>query len=317
MNSKEIEIEQIKIKPQDFFKEGCVVFQNSKHPLCLSNGYYRCQPDCNHKCEEKNEGQFKKESFERNFSRFAKKFKIEKMEMEVLRKKFFRKYFMDVLLGVEEANEGKNEIVDANLAVMKEDLEKGKSIKRDAGDSFEQLIKINQDEYPLILFSYVIGIMATLSKPEEERWLGKALALITKHIYISDSGAIEEIEFEKWGWYVLNLINRNNPNYLWNIKNAGVIIKNDTTDELIGKELMEAIKYFEERDYTEALHNHLSDTLYQYFAVVKKMMKGFYEGDSVALQKAMLEAVNEMVNNPIFQLMQEALPIGAKRIGLK
>lgn len=318
MEKKETEIKQILIKTQDYFKSGTVVFLNSGHPLCLSNNHYRCQLDCNHKCEEKKEGQFKKEYFERNFSRFAKNFQIQKYEVEILRKKFMRKYFMDVLLGVEETNQGKEEIVEANISNMKENLEKGKSVKRIANETLDELVEINRDEYPLILFSYLIGLMATLSKPEEEKWLGQALALITKRVEISDGGTIEQIEFERWGWYVLNLINKNSINYLWKIKNEkGVKILNDTKDELIEKGILEAIDYFKESDFEDALHNHMPDTQYQYYAVVKNLMKGMYEGDTEALQKALTETVERMANDPIFQAMGEVLPIKAKRVWFK
>jgi hypothetical protein len=317
MNKKKTEIKQIKIKILDFFKEGCVIFQNSKHTLCLSNGYYRCQLDCNHKCKEKNEGQFKKESFEKSFSRLANKFKLEKNEMEMIRKKMMRKYFMDVLIGVEEENEGKEEIVKANIAVMIEDFKKGKSIKKDANDTLDQLVKINKDEYPLILFSYINGIIATFSKPEEERWLGKALSSIAKHIYISDKGIIEKIELERWGWYILNLIDENISNYLWNLKDKGVIITNDLNDELVGKGIIEAIEYFKVKDFEEALNNYSANVLYKYFSIIKSLMNGIYKGDSVLLQKAMLEMMIKMTNDPIFQIAQEALPMGAKRVSLK
>lgn len=297
-----------KPEPLPFFKKDSLVFLNSSHLLRLSNGYYRCDLDCKGKCEMK-ERQFKKELMEKRFTRFAGKFKITSDGAGSMVKKLFKKALIKII-DQEENDFGCEDIMETSIETARQDFKKKRKIKKsDLKDFEEALVKSNTLDRPAILLAYISGIIRSFSL--NQAGIGRDLALVTKKIFISNSGEIESIEFERWGWYILNFIDKNFPNYFYNLKQQGVKILNKE-DEILNLDVDEAIEYFD-NNFEEALHNHSVTFFYSILSMLRKMVSAMTDGDPQKTNLAILKMYSEFATNPAIQLAFKLTPL----VGLK
>jgi hypothetical protein len=307
----------IKIELIPFFKKDSIVFDKSKHILRLSNNYYRCDLNCRGKCNEK-EGQFKKENFEKTFSRFANKFKINIVGGEDI----VRRLLKDTLIRMinEEDDYSNEDIMQTTVDVIKQEFKKkGKIKKSDLKDFEKALVRSNSIDSSVMLMAYISGVIRSLSLKDNSIGIGRDLALITKKVYISNRGEIMSIEFERWGWYILNYIDRISLNYLNNLKQQEVNILNQK-DETSDLDITEAVDYFKEGDFENALNNNSTSYFYSIFSILQKMMKTVLGGDTEKIKLQTINLMQEFATNPALQLAFKLTPIIAskvKRIGKK
>ena len=73
----------------------------------------------------------------------------------------------------------------------------------------------------MVLFGYLIGLVVAMSSNTEPAERARNLALVCKKVYLSNDKKIVSVEFEKWGWYILNFIKRYKSDYMTNFNKAG------------------------------------------------------------------------------------------------
>ena len=307
------------------------MYAKSEHELELSDKHYRCKKHCKSKTGER---QIKEEYLQKRFTYFAQKFRLEQKDCEHVADKLLKKYLINLLVDSDEA-EYKQKILDTTVRVMDEDMKNIKSIKAEDEyyktgkykgggkykkkdmKTFEDAFAAKQkDILPQQLFAVLLSYFKTLSDPKFAKHLGQGLALISKKIYISNDGKILKIEFERWGWYILNYIDKNVPNYLHNLKKKGVIITNGY-DEITDMDIMEAVKCFKGSNFLEAMHWFDVDSLYKLFEACKGVTKSM-QGSPEDIQKATLNMLDYMNTNPLAQFASGLLPaIGKVKVKMK
>lgn len=314
----------IKIEPLPFFKKGTLVFADSGHELELSDKHYRCKEHCRSFFGER---QIKKENLEKNFTYYVQKFRLDPKPAEKISDELMKKYLIDLL--TDPDIEGKQEVLDTTVRAMDEDLKNIKSVRAEDEyyetgkfkgggklaiediKTFEDAFVAKQKEIlPQHLFAVLLSYLKTLSDPAYAKYLGQGLALISKKIYISNSGKIERIEFERWGWYILNYFDRKFPNYLNSLKEKGVIITNGY-DAITELEIREAINEFKGSNFYEALNWLDVGSLSDLFGILRGVIKAM-KGSPEDIQQATLQVLDFMNTNPLAQFASQMLPAVGK-----
>lgn len=328
MNEKPL-VNPIAIKQLPFFKKGCLVFVRSGHELEESSRHYRCKEHCK---SESGEQQIKKENLRKNFQYFAEKFCFELENIADIGNELLKKHLAKLITSAFDGN--KQDILDATIASMDRDVKNIKSvraekiyeetgaykgggkIKKEDITTFKNIfIEQQKDLQPMHLFAVLISYMKTLSDPRYRKHLGRGLALITKKIYLSDRGKIVEVEFERWGWYILNYIDHHIPGYLSGLEKKGIVITNGA-DEILDLEIEDAIAYFNDGNFLDAMHWFDVGSISDLFTVPQTMIKAMDAGPE-DVQKAMVMFLEFMKNNPSAQLATGLYPAVGKGIKRK
>ena len=284
-----------------FFKPSCLVFEKSEHKLTLSDRNYRCILDCKQKCTE-NEPQINKERMERNFSYLATKFKTKENSYNSLYRKMLVDFLPVLILQANDEAEYQEELLERTTEVINQEVKSKNKIKNSDIETFkESYAKRKSAHNVLILFAYLIAVIDIFSKKELEKELGKTLALITKHVYLSDKGKIENIELEKWGWYILNFIDKNEDNYLFNLKEKGVKILNEK-ENFCNLKPLEAIEYFNSQGIEIAISDYKINYFYNLLTKVQKLTELLMQADVKNIPIALSELFEEFGKNPQVEL---------------
>lgn len=315
-----------------FFKDGSLIYEESTHTLRVSDRYYRCDLNCRGKCEQKNEKQIKKIDLEKRFHNLSLKFRFKQEKGSAIGEELLNKYLPKILLD-STFNSGRQEVLDTTLKVMDEDeknitsvrsedlyiktgkFKGGGKIKKEDIKTFKDTFVKQQKEFePLYLFGLLLSYIKTLSNLQFEKHTGHNLSQIIKKIYLSNEGKIVKIEFENFGWYILNYINRYIPDYLFIIKND-VEISNPKND-FLSLEIEEAIKYFEE-DSLEVKSKDLgSNALYDLLNIPKIILSGA-KSSPEDLQKATLHFFNFINSDPAAQFIAPIIPFLGKSVKIR
>ena len=315
---------EIRIEPLPFFKKGTLVFSDSGHELELSDKHYRCKEHCRSFFGERH---IKKDNLEKNFTYYVQKFRLEPKPAEKISDDLMKKYLIDLL--TDPDIDGKQEVLDTTIRAMDEDLKNIKSVKAEdeyfkTGNykgggtiskedikTFEEAFVAKQVEIlPQHLFAILLSYLKTLSDPAYAKYLGQGLALISKKIYISNDGKILKIEFERWGWYILNYFDRRFPNYLNSLKEKGVVIANGY-DKITELEIREAINEFRGSNFYEALNWLDVGSLSDLFGILRGVIKAM-KGSPEDIQMATLQVLDFMNTNPLAQFASQMLPAVGK-----
>jgi len=306
MKTKALQIPKIKKFP--YFKKGSLVFEKSDHRLRVSDRHYRCDLDCRGNCQEK-EKQFKKESLERTFSRYAKKFSIDPIIATKLYQKLMMFEFMKIMFLADEKAESHNEFIHSTLTVMEQETTtKGRTRKSDIKDFEDGYVAQQKATGIAMLFGYLIGVLKVFAHPENERALGQSLAFITKDIYLTDTGKISKIQLEDWGWYMLNYLNRHIPNYLLGLKNNGVIITNPR-EQFLDLELYEAIKHFYKEGMIDVSNKNIGNEHYHLLKFLQSMTKNMMTGDTQKMSQNLVELFRNISGDKQTELVIKLFPI--------
>jgi len=284
-----------------YFREGSLVFENSGHLLTVSDRHYRCTLDCNHKCEVAEESQINTEYLRRKFARFSLKFAISEADAIRVSKKLLKMFFHKA---VDEALEDnpQDEILETTLVASAQDIEKeGKIKKSDIKTMDEAILQKQKNSASYLLFGGIIEALMDFTHTKKNQ--GQFLALITKKIYLSDNGKIVKLEMENLGWYILNYIDANIPNYLYELRKSGVVIINKD-QEIISKDIFEASEYFKNQPTEILLSSFHSSTLMDIVKLFKESLGLLSFTDDEQARSVQIWAVyNAMTNLPAFQLM--------------
>jgi hypothetical protein len=162
-----------------------------------------------------------------------------------------------------------------------------------------------------------LSVFKSISESENETYLARDISNISKKIYLSDTGKIQSILFERWGWYVLNYINRNFPEYFGILEKNGVKILNKKDDPILSLELKEAVSHFSEDNFEKALHSQSVEVFYNLFSMMKKIIDPIMRRESNEKQKEAVIKGIEYMSTPQFQAMMRTLQVGGARIKRK
>ena len=292
-----------KIRP--LFRQGTLIFKESGHPLRISDRHYRCDLDCKRKCHLK-EPQIKRDTLDTAFSRLTEGLEIDTITMKAIYKDVMKSYFVDVLFENFDEKDAQQDIIDTSIAAMRADLEVGNPMElEDVPDVQNAFVRIQQLDYPSLLFSYLMGTIAAFSEHRRPAERARNLALITKSIEISKDKKIVGIEFERWGWYILNFVKKYKPDYL---KKFSIKVLN-TEDEILGLPLNEAMRYFNADNFNEALHNHNASEIYPVFGMMKTMTTALISGDPKEMQAAVVEMMTTLTQLPAAEFSTRIKPL--------
>lgn len=294
-------------KKVPYFRDGSLVFENSGHVLTRSDRHYRCILDCNQKCEEITEWQINAENIRRKFSRFSLKFAISPDEAKRISKKLI-KVFLHKAVDEGLEDNPQDEVIETTLIASAQDIVKdGKMKKGDISTMNEMLLKKQKNSSHYLLFGGLVEALSDFSHTKKNQ--GQFLALITKKIYLSDKGKITKLEMENLGWYILNYIDKNIPNYLYNLKKSGVEIINKD-QEIADMDLFEASEYFRNRPTEILLSSFYPSTLISIIEFFKESLKMLSFGNDEQAQAVKIWAVYKaMYQLPEFQVMLPVMGI--------
>lgn len=289
-----------------FFRPQTLLFEDSNHELRISDRHYRCDLDCKGKCGL-SEPQIKTDTLEKQFTRLSDLFKLDEEIVETMRIDLTKKYFTDILFHNIDQKDTEQDKIDRTLLAMQKDNKAGLKIdNEDVPDIEAALVRQQELDYPILLFGYMIGFIAGLSPLEEPAQRARNLALISKKILINDKGKIVSMEFERWGWYMINYIERYKPGYIDCLSKVSTLNKND---ELIGLDLFDALNYFDTDNFEEALHNHSANDMYLVFKMLKDMTKNLISGNSQQMQSGLVQMMTTMTQLPQVELATKLKPL--------
>ena len=318
-------------KKPPFFKSGTLVFQQSGHGLTLSDKYYRCILDCKQECNINDEKQIKKETLERAFSRLATEFKLSQKATDSFGPKVIKEMLCRIIMDEDDLIYF-DESLDATFSVMREEfmgietmedreifdkthkpLKEGQISEKIISDFEESFANKAKKKYRFWLFGCVLSTLRAFSNPKNnEADCGYTLAYLCRRISLANDGKIIGLELERWGWYILNFIDRKIPNYLYKLAQKGIKITNKE-DKLLSLDLYDAIKFFD-GDETDALHNHEFSLIPKYFFEVRKFVDMIADGDDKKMRQEMLAFYASFMTNPVFAFGVESSPMLAKKI---
>jgi|AntRauTorcE11897_2_1112592.scaffolds.fasta_scaffold02888_3 hypothetical protein len=297
---------EFKLPKPPFFKPGSLVFYGSRHNLIKDGKYYRCGRASNQICEF-HDRRFRIDMIERKFSRFGKKMYQKEVNANSLAKKIMKENFVDLLFGLDDRVDGKEELADATIQVMKESVEKKKKIKKsDEKDFYDNYVNLLKAEHPIMLFGLTLGVMRLLANDLPEAEMGRSLALLAKQIFITDRGEIHSIELERWAWYSINLYAKdayfNKEKF---VKDLKIVNKADSLHEL---RIVEASLSFDTSDFPIAMNeNFLLPVVMMKF--MKDSINNVFVDDADEVNKNTLELFNQFQNNPVLRILFGAVPL--------
>lgn len=297
-----------RIKKLPYFKSGSLVFADSGHVLGMSDRHYRCLKNTRKKCSANSEKQINTETLERAFSRYAKKFSIDKDSGRKMAQDILKKDLWEVITTLEEDVESKEEIMNATTVVMAQEAIANKKIsKTDIKDFEDAFVQSNQTDYPLLLCGFVLNFIKVAMNPEKEAILGRNLAILTKEVRLSKDGRIVGLELEPWGWYTMNYINRYKPDYLKKLRESGVILTN-TTNEVLELPLHEAALTYKIGHTAQAMGEDMT-VIYGLFKFVKDMFGHCLEDDPEKMALAIPQMFNRMQNDPVLRIAIQSMAV--------
>lgn len=208
------------IKKIPFFSKGSLVFKESGHTLIKDRQIYRCSEKAKNKCHRKTERELNAKNLENNFSSLVEKFylpeggaiKIFDHLIELYIKSLRRSGRRDMNLGnllestgnliIGDLKEGKEHQKSDFLTFKRTYFDLVKNFYSDLliGDAMEFLFSITKNQIEKDDMNSFLKKLLNTTKREA----GHAFALHIRHVYISNDGRIENIEFEPFAWFLIN-----------------------------------------------------------------------------------------------------------------
>jgi|GEM_PF-3036667 len=298
---------QFKLPKPPFFKPGSLVFLGSGHNLIKDGKYYRCAKNTNQACISHTR-RIKVDSLEKKFSRLGKTLYAKDLEADKLMEQLMRKNLCDMIFGVENRSEEKDELADATISVMQQEVSAGKKIKKsDEKDFAENYVNSLRADHPVMLFGYAFGMIRSFTCDITETEAGRSLAHFSKRIYITDANEIHSIELERWAWYVFNVVlEKNWPGFLASKK---INITNGP-DEIHKLSLSEAALQFGTDDFPEAVGENFLLPIVM-MNMMKESMNFSLKSDANQMNKNLPEFLNQFHNNPVLRVLLGASTLKA------
>ena len=288
---------QISLKKPPYFRKGCLVFLDSNHTLHLSGKYYRCTKDSHGACDIHKTRVLQK-TLETAFSRYAEKYTL-RHEYGV---RYFKKLLKDNLFDLVDENELDMDKIDEQqlltIEAAEEDLKRNNRVSNiDLHDLRELEQQKRKYETPIFLFAYAFGMLKVLTNPNNKSDIGRSLAQITRHIYITDKGKIASIEFQPWGWYILNgIMEGMEPGFSSRLRKNTVEILNPDDPDLRHMKIPEAANAY------SGLHRPIGETYHTSLAVTDLLVTAveMLLGSADSRGEVIVEMHKRLQTDPIF-----------------
>lgn len=279
-------VSTLQFKKPPFFKSGLLIFEKSGHSLTLDGNYYRCSLNCKGRCESSTETRLGRAAFEKKFCRFAQRFQFNSTKVVDFLPNEFKKLLCKVIMKLNFSGFGED-VMDATARNMEYDAmgikterqrKKFEITNAAPGDGIinpkdirtfrDGFISSERDQGLGTVFGYFFGVLMALTNPNNEREKGFTIAYIAKHIYISDDGKIQKIEFEPWGWHIMCYLERSLPGYL---KGTKIEILNKTT--ITERGLFDSVEHFAIDEIDGGPLAKQAANLRNYFNILEGLLK--------------------------------------------
>lgn len=276
-----------KTKELPLFSKGSLTFKDSKHTLVKNGKYYRCSLKANGFCIKESEQLINAKNMEDKLARVLEKFFLPEGTATKLFEKVISTYFLNLMKG------GSRDMhiqasLEATGNIMIKDLNDGKEIQKSDFLEFKRnYFVLAKNFYTDILLGFLIQFLFILVKnnPEKDEMtsqldklfkmkpqiLHRSFALQLKKIYISDTGEIENIEFEGYGWFVFQYFKKLIPEYQPKIKEGFIL----NTKKFPSLDYNEAMAEFIKNDLTDTYSYNAFATKYAKEKLIKKIFGGF------------------------------------------
>jgi hypothetical protein len=276
-----------KIPKQPLFVKGCLTFKDSDHILIQDRGYYRCSEQVKGQCGHHEEKIILVKDMEKRFNNLVKRFELP--EGEGIR------LFDDLLISLVKVWR-KGSVRDMHLEreitalsnIIIDDIKKRRPIStRDFLELKRVYFQLHKNMYEDMLFNFMFDPLFTLNAYSKEQdqmtaFIEKAVriktsrilqtfALQIRKIYLSNDGLIKNIEFEGWGWYMIQKLKHDIPNYLSDFKEGFIT----NTKQFDSFDYFNVIDEFARDDYIDAYSYSALSTKYAKEKILKKIFDGF------------------------------------------
>jgi hypothetical protein len=209
-----------KIEKIPFFSKGSLVFKESGHTLIKDRNQYRCSEKSKNKCHIKFEKPLNAKNLEDKFSRLVEKFYLPEGSSEKMFDHLLELYVKTLRIGGRRDMHLEN-LLESTGNLIIADLKEGKETPKSDFLLFKKTyFELIKNFYGDLLIGIVIDFLFVLTKNQSEQddmtsflrklmgWGAKKLdhkmAFQIRHIYLSNDGHIENIEFEPFAWFILN-----------------------------------------------------------------------------------------------------------------
>jgi len=276
-----------KIKKPPLFSKGCLTFKDSNHTLVENGKYYRCSLESNGFCIKKSEALINAKSIEDKLERLMEKFFLPNETGLILFEKVMPIYFSNMMKSGSRDLHTQNDL-EATGNIMIADLKEGKEIqKKDFLEFKRKYFELNKNTYADFLSGFLVQFLFILIKNKSEQnemmsqinklfkvkpqKLHHSFALQLKKVYISDTGEIENIEFEGYSWFVLQYFKKLIPEYQPKVKEGFIL----NTRKFATLDYNEVIKEFMQNDLADTYSYNPFATKYAKEKWLEKVFGGF------------------------------------------
>lgn len=232
------------------FQRGNLIYENSKHRLIYSKGYYVCSLKQKKKCHNDAEKSLRVKDFERKFAGYIKPLEITQSDVHKIKLEIVGR-----LLEIESENrieiDMRIEAMEILIQSLAKKVAKNKGINRnDIGKLKRAFLELVQLNYPNFLGFLVLANIEIFTWSQYPRAKALMMSFLMEKIYITDNGKITKIKLEGLADYLFR--------YLGRIPNFAKEFTNKFEDLVIDRmpfsnNFSEAIRIFKQSNYRNAL----------------------------------------------------------------
>jgi hypothetical protein len=208
------------IKKIPFFSKGSLVFKESGHTLVKDKQKYRCSEKAKNKCHRSEERELSAKNLEDKFSDLVEKFHLPEGSAVKLFDHLIELYIRHLRnSGRRDMNLGNLLESTGNLIIT--DLKEGREYQKSDFLIFKRTyFELIKNFYSDLLIGDAMDFLFTITKSKieqddmnsflkkllntEKKQIGHAFSVHVRHVYLSNDGHIESIEFEPFAWFMLN-----------------------------------------------------------------------------------------------------------------
>lgn len=279
--------DQDKIPKQPLFSKGCLTFKESGHTLIEDRGYYRCSEQVKGQCQHKGEKMIRVKDMVKRFGSLISKFELPEGEaIKVFDDLLFIMFKHWRTSSVRDMH--LEEILTATGNIIIDHIKKGKEINRSDFLEFKRTyFQILKNQYEDILCNFLFDPLSTLNPWPKEHdemsaFVKKSIGITPQRvrtnfawhiqkIYLSNDGKITNIEFENWGWYLMQLTKKYIPSHMSEVK-AGFVLNTKRFDTL---DFQTVVGEYAINDFRDAYSYSAFSTNYAKEKILNKIFDGF------------------------------------------
>lgn len=275
------------IKKIPFFSKGSLVFKESGHKLIKDRQIYRCSEKAKNNCHRKTERELNAKNLENRFSGLVEKFYLpEGVAIEIF-EHLIELYIKNMRRsGLRDMN--LENILESTGNIIITDIKEGKEYQKSDLLTFKRTyFDLIKNFYSDLLIGDTLEILFTTTKsqleqnnmnsflkklfPAGKRDIGHAFSLHIRHIYLSNDGRIEGIEFEPFAWYIINYFMHRAKEYTPNVPKGFIT----NTRKFESFDYFKMIDELDANDMRETYSYNAFATSYSKEKLIKNIFDGF------------------------------------------